>query len=123
MPPSPLPIDVVVPDALSALSSTNRLVLEAPPGAGKTTRLPWAVANADFCRGRVIVTEPRRIAASLAARRVADEQDVKRAIAQMTSASPGTRISMTDAISTVVMERLGVSDAFAVDPEFMADGA
>lgn len=53
----------------------------------------------------------------------ADEQDVKRAIVQMTSASPGTRLSMTDAISTVVMERLGVSDAFAVDPEFMADGA
>lgn len=53
----------------------------------------------------------------------ADEQDVKRAIAQMTSASPGTRLSMTDAVSTVVMARLGVSDAFAVDPEFMADGA
>jgi predicted nucleic acid-binding protein len=53
----------------------------------------------------------------------ADEQDVKRAIAQMTSATPGTRISMTDAVSSVVMERLGVSDAFAVDPEFMADGA
>ena len=53
----------------------------------------------------------------------ADEQDVKRAIAQMTSTSPGIRLSMVDAISTVVMERLGVSDAFAVDPEFMADGA
>ncbi len=53
----------------------------------------------------------------------ADEQDVKRAIAQLTSTSPGTRLSMTDAISSVVMERLGVSDAFAVDPEFMADGA
>jgi predicted nucleic acid-binding protein len=53
----------------------------------------------------------------------ADEQDVKRAIAQMTSATPGARISMTDAVSSVVMERLGVSDAFAVDPEFMADGA
>jgi predicted nucleic acid-binding protein len=53
----------------------------------------------------------------------ADEQDVKRAIAQMTSASPGSRISMTDAVSSVVMARLGVSDAFAVDPEFMPDGA
>lgn len=53
----------------------------------------------------------------------ADEQDVKRAIAQLTSTSPGTRLSVTDAISSVVMERLGVSDAFAVDPEFMADGA
>ncbi len=53
----------------------------------------------------------------------ADEQDVKRAIAQVTSASPGSRLSMIDAISSVVMERLGVSDAFAVDPEFMTDGA
>lgn len=74
---SPLPIDVVLPDALRSLATSTRLVLEAPPGAGKTTRLPWAIAQADFCRGRVIVTEPRRIAASLAARRVADEQGQK----------------------------------------------
>ncbi len=53
----------------------------------------------------------------------ADEQDVRRAIAMITSARSGTRLSMTDAISSVVMERLGVSDAFAVDPEFLADGA
>jgi ATP-dependent helicase HrpB len=78
MPPTALPIDVVLPDALRALEGSNRLVLEAPPGAGKTTRLPWAVATeASFCKGRVIVTEPRRIAASLAARRVADEQGQK----------------------------------------------
>lgn len=53
----------------------------------------------------------------------ADEQDVRRAIAHITSARPGTRVSMTDAVSTVVMERLGVSDAFAVDPDVLADGA
>jgi predicted nucleic acid-binding protein len=53
----------------------------------------------------------------------ADEQDVKRAIAQLTSSTPGSRISMTDAVSSVVMERLGVSDAFAVDPDFLAGGA
>jgi predicted nucleic acid-binding protein len=52
----------------------------------------------------------------------ADEQDVRRAIAHITSARPGSRISMTDAVSSVVMERLGVSDAFAVDPDFLADG-
>ena len=51
----------------------------------------------------------------------ADDQDVRRAIAMITSARSGTRLSMTDAISSVVMERLGVSDAFAVDPEFLAD--
>lgn len=53
----------------------------------------------------------------------ADEQDIRRAIAHITSAPPGTKVSLTDAISTVVMQRLGVSDAFAVDPEFLADGA
>lgn len=53
----------------------------------------------------------------------ADEQDVRRAIAMITSARSGTRLSMTDAVSSVVMERLGVSDAFAVDPEFLADSA
>lgn len=53
----------------------------------------------------------------------ADEQDIRRAIALITSARPGTRVSLTDAISTVVMQRLGVSDAFAVDPDFLADGA
>lgn len=52
----------------------------------------------------------------------ADEQDVRRAIAHITSARPGSRVSMTDAVSTVVMERLGVSDAFAVDPDVLADG-
>ncbi|MDQ4044792.1 MAG: PIN domain-containing protein [Chloroflexota bacterium] len=52
----------------------------------------------------------------------ADEQDVRRATAMIISARPGTRLSLTDAVSSVVMERLGVSDAFAVDPEFLADG-
>lgn len=51
----------------------------------------------------------------------ADEQDERRAIAHITSARKGSRVSMTDAVSTVVMERLGVSDAFAVDPDFLAD--
>ena len=53
----------------------------------------------------------------------ADEQDVRRAVAHITGARPGTNVSMTDAVSTVVMDRLGVSDAFAVDPDFLADGA
>jgi predicted nucleic acid-binding protein len=51
----------------------------------------------------------------------ADEQDVRRAIAHITSAGQGSRVSLTDAISTVVMERLSVTDAFAVDPDFLAD--
>ncbi len=75
---SPLPIDEVIPEALAHLSTTPRLVLEAPPGAGKTTRLPWAIAeDAAWCSRQVLVTEPRRIAARLAARRVSEERGVK----------------------------------------------
>lgn len=69
-----LPIDAVLPEALRALEASPRLVLEAPPGAGKTTRVPWALTQQTWCQGRVLVSEPRRIAARLAARRVAEEQ-------------------------------------------------
>jgi predicted nucleic acid-binding protein len=51
----------------------------------------------------------------------ADEQDERRAIARITNARPGTRLSMTDAISFIVMDRLGVSDAFAVDPDVLSE--
>src|SRR5690606_12614189 len=59
------------------LAGHAHLVLEAPPGAGKTTRVPWEIAQAAWCRGRVLVSEPRRIAARLAARRVCDERGAR----------------------------------------------
>ena len=68
---SPLPIDAVLPELLRAFSTSQNVVLEAPPGAGKTTRVPPALLGA--VRGEVVVLEPRRIAARMAARRVADE--------------------------------------------------
>ena len=49
------------------------LVLEAPPGAGKTTRVPRAMLDANVVTGEIVVLEPRRLAARLAARRVAEE--------------------------------------------------
>ncbi len=64
-----LPVDAVVPEIVSALRTQNNLVLEAPPGAGKTTRVPPALL--EF--GQVLVLEPRRLAARLAAKRVAHE--------------------------------------------------
>lgn len=70
---TPLPIDVVLPDIRRALESGSPLVLEAPPGAGKTTRVPWAIHEA-FPAGEVIVAEPRRLAARLTAARVASER-------------------------------------------------
>jgi ATP-dependent helicase HrpB len=70
----PLPIDPLLPEIAATLASSPALVLEAPPGAGKTTRVPRALLDAGLLRDReVLVLEPRRLAARLAARRVADE--------------------------------------------------
>ncbi|MCC7174397.1 MAG: ATP-dependent helicase HrpB [Bryobacterales bacterium] len=69
--PVPLPIDPLTPRILEVLEQSNSLVLEAPPGAGKTTRVPPALLRS--LTGEVLVLEPRRLAARLAARRVAFE--------------------------------------------------
>ena len=65
-------MDAILPEVLAILQHTTNLVIEAPPGAGKTTRVPPAVLG--LVSGEVIVLEPRRIAARLAARRVAWER-------------------------------------------------
>ncbi len=71
----PLPIDPLLPDLVAALRAGTRLVLRAPPGAGKTTRVPAALLDAGLAGGReVLVLEPRRIAASAAASYVAAER-------------------------------------------------
>jgi ATP-dependent helicase HrpB len=64
-----LPIEPLIPDILDHLRANNTLVLEAPPGAGKTTRVPPALLGLNA--GEVLVLEPRRLAARLAARFVA----------------------------------------------------
>jgi ATP-dependent helicase HrpB len=71
-PMQPLPIDAVLPDVVRALEARSSVVLEAPPGAGKTTRVPRALLDAGI-PGEIVVLEPRRLAARLAARRVAEE--------------------------------------------------
>jgi ATP-dependent helicase HrpB len=66
--PTPQPIDAILPDLQAALARTTRLVLEAPPGAGKTTRVPPALLDAEWLDGlKVLLLEPRRIAARAAA--------------------------------------------------------
>src|SRR4051812_14728490 len=70
----PLPIDPILPALCDALVRSPSIVLEAPPGAGKTTRVPRALLDAGFAQsGEIVVLEPRRLAARLAARRVAEE--------------------------------------------------
>ena len=66
-----LPIDSLLPEILDSLSSGHNLVIEAPPGAGKTTRVPPALLG--LVKGEVLVLEPRRLAARMSARRVAFE--------------------------------------------------
>ncbi|WP_305988858.1 ATP-dependent helicase HrpB [Roseibium sp. MMSF_3544] len=71
---SPLPIDGVLPDLLRTLESNTNAVLVAEPGAGKTTRVPLALLDADWRQdGKILVLEPRRLAARAAARRMAGE--------------------------------------------------
>lgn len=66
-----LPIDAILPRAVETLRREKYLVIEAPPGAGKTTRIPPALLP--VARGEIVVLEPRRLAARMAARRVASE--------------------------------------------------
>ncbi|MCF6369081.1 ATP-dependent helicase HrpB [Rhizobium halophilum] len=67
-----LPVLTVLPDLCDALRTGTRAVLSAPPGAGKTTLVPLALLHEAWCAGKIIMLEPRRLAARAAARRMAD---------------------------------------------------
>lgn len=67
-----LPIDAVLDDLRAVLRARSNAVLVAPPGAGKTTRVPLALLDEPWtCGGKLIVLEPRRLAARAAAARMA----------------------------------------------------
>jgi ATP-dependent helicase HrpB len=68
-----LPIDAALPEIVAALRHGTSLVVEAPPGAGKTTRVPRALLEAGVVAGEIWILEPRRLPARLAAERVARE--------------------------------------------------
>ncbi len=68
----PLPIDDALPALLAALRAKGRAVLQAPPGAGKTTRVPLALLQDGRVAGRIVMLEPRRLAARAAAERMAE---------------------------------------------------
>lgn len=69
---TPLPIDAVLDELARTLTGHNAAVLVAPPGAGKTTRVPLALLDAPWLEGRkIIMLEPRRIAARASAERMA----------------------------------------------------
>ncbi|MGR3519372.1 MAG: ATP-dependent helicase HrpB [Roseovarius sp.] len=67
-----LPIHDAIPALLEALRRRGRAVLQAPPGAGKTTAVPLEMLRAGICQGRIVMLEPRRLAARAAAERMAE---------------------------------------------------
>ncbi|MEO5626732.1 MAG: ATP-dependent helicase HrpB [Dokdonella sp.] len=122
MPASPLPVDAILPELRAALAAGTRLVLEAPPGAGKTTRVPPALLDAPWLGGRkILLLEPRRIAARAAAEFMAAQrgervgETVGYRIRFETRVSAATRIEVvTEGILTRMIQD---------DPELAAIGA
>ena len=73
---TPLPIDAILPEVIAALRISRALVLVAPPGSGKTTRVPPAILRAGLLSAQspaLILLQPRRVAARAAASRIAEE--------------------------------------------------
>ena len=72
---SVFPIDPLLPELCARLHGTGTLILQAPPGAGKTTRVPLALMGelgaGPRLKGRILLIEPRRLAARAAAARLA----------------------------------------------------
>jgi ATP-dependent helicase HrpB len=105
---TPLPIDAVLDELRAVLSARASAVLVAPPGAGKTTRVPLALMDESWLEGRkILVLEPRRIAARTAAERMA--QTLSEAVGQqiglrtrmVSKSGPRTRIEVvTDGVFT-----------------------
>ena len=89
-----LPIDAVLPDLCAALRAGPNAVLVAPPGAGKTTRAPLALLHEPWVAGgRILVLEPRRLAARAAARRMAQT------LGEEVGATVGYRVRMEARVS------------------------
>ncbi len=71
----PLPIDDLLPQLTECLRTSPTLIVQAPPGAGKTTRIPPALLDRGLVgKGQVLVLQPRRVAARTTARRMAEER-------------------------------------------------
>ncbi len=118
-----LPVDEVLPDLKSALADRGSAVLVAPPGAGKTTRVPAALLGEPWLgEAKVLVLEPRRIAARAAAehmarrlgRRLGETVGLRTRLA--TSVGPGTRIEfVTEGIFTrLILDDPGLAGIGAV---------
>ena len=106
---APLPIDAALPGLIAALAAQGRAVLVAPPGAGKTTRVPLALLG--HIEGRIVMLEPRRLAARASAERMAETlgeavgQTVGYRIRGEARSGPATRIEVvTEGILTRMLQ-------------------
>ena len=107
-----LPIHSVLPELKQALSEQNRLILQAPPGAGKTTVVPLALLDEPWLEGKkIVMLEPRRLAARNAAYRMAELLGeavggrIGYRIRQETKVSERTRIEVvTEGILTRILQ-------------------
>ena len=119
---TPLPVDAVLGELRAALVQRTSAVLVAPPGAGKTTRVPLALMNEGWLQGRkILVLEPRRIAARAAAERMASSlsevvgERVGLRARMVSKSGPGTRIEV---VTEGVFTRMILDD-----PELAGVGA
>lgn len=107
-----LPVDDVLDDVVAALGQRGAAVLEAPPGAGKTSRVPLALLDAPWLDGqRIVMLEPRRVAARAAARRLAEQLGgpvggvVGHRMRNDTKVGPDTRIEVvTEGVLTRMLQ-------------------
>ena len=108
------PVDEVIEPLLETLSSQGAAILEAPPGAGKSTRVPLRLLEAGWGRqGRILMLEPRRVAARSVASFMALQlgEPVGRTVGYRTRTD--TRVSVSTRLEVVtegVLTRMALSD-------------
>lgn len=114
-----LPIDDALPDILAAVRSHGLCVLQAPPGAGKTTRVPLALLP--VIEGRIILLEPRRLATRAAAVRMSEtlgEQVGQTVGFRMRGASEVSKATRIEVVTEGILTRM-----VQADPELPGVGA
>lgn len=106
-----LPIDPILPELAALLRAGPNVVLQAPPGAGKTTRVPLYLLSDGLFDGRIVMLEPRRLAARAAAERMAETlgepvgQTVGYTMRGARKSGPQTRIEvMTEGVLTRMLQ-------------------
>jgi ATP-dependent helicase HrpB len=116
-----LPIQTAIPDLLRALREARQAVLQAPPGAGKTTVVPLAIHEAGLVEGKLIMLEPRRLAARASAERMAQTlgEEVGHTVGyRVRGESKATKATKIEVVTEGILTRMLQSD-----PELSGIGA